>query len=77
MPRPPTWKPQKKKHSVIAVDYGRAVKSYEADPIGPGRYRPLKVVRKEKDVVTSAYLNVAGREAEPDHGECRSGASPA
>jgi IS1 family transposase len=35
-----------------AVDYGRAVKFYEADPIGPGRYSPPKVVRQEKDVVT-------------------------
>jgi IS1 family transposase len=26
------------------VDYGRIVKSYEAEPIGPGRYSPPKVV---------------------------------
>ncbi len=30
------------------VDYGQAVKFYEADPIGPGRYGPPKVVRSEK-----------------------------
>ncbi|HET6235807.1 MAG TPA: IS1 family transposase [Acetobacteraceae bacterium] len=30
------------------VDYGQAVKSYEADPIDPGRYSPPHVVRQEK-----------------------------
>lgn len=30
------------------VDYGQAVKFYEADPIGPGRYSPPHVVRQEK-----------------------------
>jgi IS1 family transposase len=34
------------------VDYGQAVKFYEADPIVPGRYSPPKVVRQEKEVVT-------------------------
>ncbi len=34
------------------VDYGQAVKLYEADPIGPGRYSPPKVVRQDKAVVT-------------------------
>jgi IS1 family transposase len=33
------------------VDYGQAVKFYEADPIGPGRYSPPKVVRAERHVV--------------------------
>ena len=33
------------------VDYGQAVKFYEADPIGPGRYSPPHVVRQEKSVV--------------------------
>jgi IS1 family transposase len=30
------------------VDYGQAVKFYEAEPIGPGRYSPPRVVRQEK-----------------------------
>jgi IS1 family transposase len=34
------------------VDYGQAVKFYEADPIGPGRYSPPHVVRQEKDTIT-------------------------
>jgi len=34
------------------VDYGRIVKSYEAEPIvGPGRYSPPKVVKVERDVM--------------------------
>ena len=33
------------------VDYGRIVKSYEAEPIGPGRYSPPKVTKVERDVV--------------------------
>ncbi len=33
------------------VDYGQAVKFYEAEPIGPGRYSPPQVVRQEKTVV--------------------------
>jgi IS1 family transposase len=33
------------------VDYGRIVKSYEAEPLGPGRYSPPKVVKVERDVV--------------------------
>jgi IS1 family transposase len=32
------------------VDYGQAVKFYEAEPIGPGRYSPPKVVRQEKAI---------------------------
>jgi IS1 family transposase len=34
------------------VDYGQAVKFYEADPIGPGRYSPSHVVRQEKAAIT-------------------------
>jgi len=34
------------------VDYGMVVKSYEADPIGPGRYSPPKVTEIEKTVIT-------------------------
>ena len=30
------------------VDYGQAVKFYEAEPIGPGRYSPPQVVRSER-----------------------------
>lgn len=33
------------------VDYGQAVKFYEAEPIGPGRYSPPKVARQEKTVI--------------------------
>lgn len=32
------------------VDYGQVVKFYEAEPIGPGRYNPPKVVDVRKDV---------------------------
>jgi hypothetical protein len=34
------------------VDYAQIVKSYEAEPIGPGRYSPPKVVKVEKSYVT-------------------------
>lgn len=30
------------------VDYGQAIKFFEAEPIGPGRYSPPKVVRQER-----------------------------
>lgn len=33
------------------VDYGQIVKSYEAEPIGPGRYSPPKVVRTGKEQI--------------------------
>ena len=33
------------------VDYGQAVKFYEAEPIGPGRYSPPRVVRSERTVI--------------------------
>lgn len=33
------------------VDYGQAVKFYEAEPIGPGRYSPPKVIASEKTVI--------------------------
>ena len=33
------------------VDYGQAVKFYEAEPIGPGRYSPPKVVRQERTAI--------------------------
>jgi hypothetical protein len=33
------------------VDYGQAVKFYEADPIGPGRYSPPHVIRAERTPV--------------------------
>jgi IS1 family transposase len=36
------------------VDYGQAVKFYEAEPIGPGRYSPPKVVRAERTVIAGA-----------------------
>lgn len=34
------------------VDYAQIVKSYEAEPIGPGRYSPPKVTSTEKTVLT-------------------------
>jgi IS1 family transposase len=34
------------------VDYGQAVKFYDAEPIGPGRYSPPRVVSQQKIVVT-------------------------
>ncbi len=33
------------------VDYGQIVKSYEAEPIGPGRYSPPHVVSAERTVM--------------------------
>lgn len=33
------------------VDYGQAVKFYEAEPIGPGRYSPPHVVRSERTAI--------------------------
>ena len=33
------------------VDYGQAVKFYEAEPIGPGRYSPPRVVGMERTIV--------------------------
>lgn len=33
------------------VDYGQIVKSYEAEPIGPGRYSPPKVISTEKSLI--------------------------
>lgn len=33
------------------VDYGQAVKFYDAEPIGPGRYSPPRVTRQEKAVI--------------------------
>jgi hypothetical protein len=36
------------------VDYGQVVKSYEAEPIGPGRYAPPKVTGIERSGVIGA-----------------------
>ena len=33
------------------VDYGQIVKSYEAEPIGPGRYSPPHVVSAERKII--------------------------
>jgi IS1 family transposase len=42
------------------VDYAQVVKFYEAEPIGPGRYSPPKVVAIEKSYVTGRPdLNLA------------------
>ncbi len=34
------------------IDYGQIVKSYEAEPIGPGRYSPPRVISVLKEYVT-------------------------
>jgi IS1 family transposase len=36
------------------VDYGQAVKFYEAEPIGPGRYSPPKVVDMQRTVIAGS-----------------------
>lgn len=36
------------------IDYGQAVKFYEAEPIGPGRYSPPKVVSQAKTVIAGS-----------------------
>ena len=33
------------------VDYGQAVKIYDAEPAGAGRYSPPKVVRQDKEAI--------------------------
>lgn len=40
-----------------AVDYGRIVKHYEAEPVGAGRYSPPKVVSVARDVVSGKPEN--------------------
>ena len=34
------------------IDYGQTVKFYEAEPIGPGRYSPPRVVRTDRAVIS-------------------------
>lgn len=36
------------------VDYGQVVKAYEAEPIGPGRYSPPKVIRADRIIISGA-----------------------
>jgi len=36
------------------VDYGQIVKYYEAEPVGPGRYSPPKVVRANRELISGA-----------------------
>ncbi|HVA11854.1 MAG TPA: IS1 family transposase [Stellaceae bacterium] len=36
------------------VDYGQAVKFYEAEPIGPGRYSPPRVMSQEKTLIAGS-----------------------
>lgn len=47
------------------VDYGQIVKSYEADPVGPGRYSPPKVTEvtkksiigePEEELISTSYV---------------------
>lgn len=52
MPSAPMWTPLNR-HSV-QMSYGQAVKFYEAEPIGPGRYSPPKVVRAERAVIAGS-----------------------
>src|SRR5207244_634332 len=33
------------------IDYAQIVKTYEAEPIGPGRYSPPKVIATEKTII--------------------------
>jgi hypothetical protein len=33
------------------IDYGQAVKSYDAEPVGPGRYSPRKVTYFERKMI--------------------------
>jgi IS1 family transposase len=45
------------------VDYGQAVKFYDADPIGPGRYSPPRVISSERNVIVGnpdeAYISTS------------------
>jgi|CXWL01.1.fsa_nt_gi IS1 family transposase len=36
------------------VDYGQIVKAYEAEPIGPGRYSPPRVISADKAVIAGS-----------------------
>ena len=36
------------------VDYGQVVKTYEAEPIGPGRYSPPKVTRADRIIISGS-----------------------
>ena len=64
------------------ADFGQIVKSYEAEPIGPGRYSPPKVVSAERRVVRGKprpgpYLDQLHRAAEPDDQDAGPQAHPA
>jgi IS1 family transposase len=50
------------------VDYGQAVKFYEAEPIGPGRYSPPRVVRSERTVI-NGNPDEPDRTPEPHHAD--------
>ena len=39
---------------IVAVDYGQAVKIYEAEPAGAGRYSPPKVTSLQRTVIAGA-----------------------
>lgn len=36
------------------VDYGQVLKTYEAEPIGPGRYSPPKVIRADRIIISGS-----------------------
>lgn len=38
----------------IGVDYGQIVKTYEAEPLGPGRYSPPKVVKTSHNIIVGS-----------------------
>lgn len=38
------------------VDYGQAVKYYEAEPVGPGRYSPPRVIDIERSTIVGRPL---------------------
>jgi IS1 family transposase len=39
------------------IDYGQVVKAYEAEPIGPGRYSPPKVIAAERIIIAGTPDN--------------------
>jgi IS1 family transposase len=43
----------------MQVDYGQIVKSYEAEPMGPGRYSPPRVISAERRIVDVAHISTS------------------
>lgn len=38
------------------VDYGQVVKTYETEPVGPGRYSPPKVTRADRIIISGSPI---------------------